>query len=489
MVTAKFYLGANGHNARGADRNGRFTQRALTIVDERPEEVDTFDILLSEAQTVREALQEAYPHTKEPIDNLFRFMQPYSYAPANRLYRPGVDVDREQVNGQLAWFNTEAARWLAASASKKIPGVDRLFAFAQAMALGCGYVVSASRNVRFVGYTSKLTVNLSAGTILLDATADVDGVSQVVPWRLQTEVPQARYDNLEIVHVRQHTNKRLKEFLSTATNQRSYVGWMVKTIKEHMAPGERGLVICKKVLVDHERVPHWPDGDERFKDPDSYTKRYEWDIDGRQLCATNLGTGIGSNNWKDADVVFLFEEFYIPRRIAAATVQGLREHRADEGDLASMKTLNSKAPGVDVIAEGHRLRWTKQLALRGRARSYDEHGMCGKQRLVVGSELKSFMANVSRLFPGAKVRTTGVGEDAQWGDRVIETLSAHTGSTILTTAELSERLGRPWRSVSSNVLTPAFLGALEGLGWRYVSQRGRGGCRFERVVLNEAVAA
>ena len=65
-------------------------------------------------------------------------------------------------------------------------------------------------------------------------------------------------------------------------------------------------------------------------------------------------------------------------------MQGLREHRADEGDLASMTTLSSKAHGVDIIAEGHRLRWTKQLALRGRARSYDEHGMCGKQRLVVG---------------------------------------------------------------------------------------------------------
>jgi hypothetical protein len=404
VVTHRFYLGNKGHNARNVVHHSHFGQRALTIVDERPEEVETFDILLSEAQAVREALQEAHPETKEHLNSLFRFMEPYSYEPANRLYRPGVDVDRDTVNKYLEWFNTQSAKRLASSTTN-IPGLDRLFAFAQAMIVGCGYVVSGSQLVRFVGYSSKLTVNLSVGTILLDATADIDGVSHIVPWRVATEAPKARYDNLEIVHVRQHTKKRLSEYLKTAAHQRSYVAWMMQNIKDHMAPGERGLVICKKALFDAEHVPNWPDSDPRFKDPESYTKRFEWDIEGRMLCAIHWGTGIGSNDWKDADVVFLFDEFFIPRRIAVATTQGLREHRADEGDLATMSTLNSKAHGVDVIALGHRLRWTKQLALRGRARSYDEHGMCGKQRLVVSSDLTTFCQRRSKNQPdgGAKV--------------------------------------------------------------------------------------
>ena len=89
-------------------------------------------------------------------------------------------------------------------------------------------------------------------------------------------------------------------------------------------------------------------------------------------------------------------------------MQAFRGHKANEGDLASMKTLNSKAKGVDLIGEGHRLRWTKQLALRGRGRSYDQRGLCGKQRLVISSDLKSFMTNAARLFPGANIRTAGV---------------------------------------------------------------------------------
>lgn len=489
VVTHQFYLGSNGHKARNVVRNGRFAgTRALTIVDERPEEVPTFEVLLSEAQKVREVLQEMHPETNEHMDSLLQFMERYSYVSTNKLYRPGIEVAKEAVSERLAWFNTGPAERLATSAAAKIPGLDRLFAFAKAMVLGCGFVVSSSKLVRFVGYASKLTVNLSAGTILLDATADIDGVSRVVPWRVNAEVPQAHYDNLEIIHVPQHTTKRLKEYFKTAPNQRAYVKWMEQTIIEHVHPGERGLVICKKELFENERIPNWPDGDERFKDPESYTRRYEWDIAGRKLCATHWGTGIGSNAWKDADVVVLFDEFFAPRSVHVANVQGLREHRVDEGDLASMKTLNSSAPGVNAIAEGHRLRWTRQLALRGRARSYDEHGMCGKQRLVVACALGTFMANVGKLFPRAKVHTTGGGDGGKWIEKVIEILNGSTAPTV-TTTELGQRLSKPWREVSFNVLTPAFKSALGGMSWRYVSRRGRGGCRFERVMLNEALAS
>ena len=39
-------------------------------------------------------------------------------------------------------------------------------------------------------------------------------------------------------------------------------------------------------------------------------------------------------------------------------------------------------------------------------------------------ELKTFMANVNKLFPGAKVRTTGEGtEDAKLVDKVLELLN------------------------------------------------------------------
>jgi hypothetical protein len=484
VVTHKFYLGSRGHNARNVVRNGFHGQRALTVVDERPNEAPTLDIMLSEAQAVREKLIETHPDTKEHLDALLRFMEDYNYEPRNKLYRPGLEIDPDELTKALGWFKSGPADRLAQSTATTIPGVGRLFAFAKALVVGRACVATSGALTHFFGYEEQRVIDLSAGTILLDATADIDGISSIVPWRVQTETPKARYDNLEIIHVPKHTKKRLAEYLKTASNQRAYVKYVVETIKQHMEPGEKGLVICKKCLFDHERIPNWEGDDPRFKEPRIYTEEYGWDVDGRKLCATHWGTGIGSNNWRDADVVFLFDEFHIPRRIHVATTQGYRRDRMHEGDLASMSTLNSKAPGVDTIADGHALRWTKQLALRGHARFYDETGMCGKQRLVVGVELKKFMANVDKLFPGAKVRTECDNSDGTPLITRILGLLNKTEQRDLTSKDIGKLIGRPWRAVSRNVLTPEFLGIIEARGWSYVSTKGRAGARFERRLAN-----
>lgn len=194
-----------------------------------------------------------------------------------------------------------------------------------------------------------------------------------------------------------------------------------------------------------------------------------------------LRTGIGSNAWQNANVVFLFDEFFVPRWVAAATTQGYRGHRVSEGDFGAMSTLRNKASGIDSIANGHTLRWNKQIAIRGNARNYDETGLCGKQRLVVGSDLKRFMTNATKLFPGAKIRTVGnLSDNATWITRILEILS-NTRERVLTTKELTKITGKPWSKVSFNVLKPEFLSGIAALGWRYVSLKGCKGSRFERV--------
>jgi hypothetical protein len=481
VVTNKFYLGTRGHNACSVVRQGVFGQRALTIVDERPDEAPSLDLMLSGAEAVREAVIEEFPQVKEHLDALLRFMEQYNYAPSNKLYRPGLELDANKAAEELGWFRSPAAARLAKSGSN-IPGVDKVFAFAKALVVGRACVATSGALTHFFGYEEQRVIDRSAGTILLDATADIDGISNIVPWRVETETPKARYDNLQIIHVPQHTKKRLSEYLKTASNQRAYVDWMVETIRLHMQPGEKGLVICKKSLFDNERVPLWDQGDPRFQEPKGFTEEYAWDIDGRRLCATHWGTGIGSNAWRDAEVVFLFDEFFVPRRIAVATTQGYRGDKVNEGDLGAMRTLNSKAMGVDSIADGHALRWTKQLALRGRARLYDEYGVCGRQRLVVGSDLKRFMLNASKLFPGAKIATIGdLSQSGTWITRILEVLN-NTPEPLLTTKSLSTIVGKSWRDLSGNVLGPEFHPALRALGWRYVPTKGRLGARFERIV-------
>ena len=116
-------------------------------------------------------------------------------------------------------------------------------------------------------------------------------------------------------------------------------------------------------------------------------------------------------------------------------------------------------------------------------------------RLVASCELENFLAHVGKLFPGAKVHLAGDSTKGTWAERVIRLLHASEAPSV-TTSELGDVLRREWRKISRDVLTPAFLVALDGMGWRYVSGKGRSGSWFERKLAdaqrmgaNEALAA
>ena len=80
-------------------------------------------------------------------------------------------------------------------------------------------------------------------------------------------------------------------------------------------------------------------------------------------------------------------------------------HRLRNPPLVAMTAPNSRSEEVRQIRDGHLLRWTKQMALRGRSREFDESGAVAAQKLVVTGDLTLLMGNLQRIFPGAKVRS------------------------------------------------------------------------------------
>ena len=353
-----------------------------------------------------------------------------------------------------------------------------MFGFAKALALGYAFVSrggTGEQSTHFIGYESNLLT--TPGTLLLDATADIDGVRQLCPWREHGEAPQARYDNLCVTYVPPFTKTRLHKFFKLAKNRRDYTAWMLATIKEHMEPGQRGLVVCKKELLDNENVPRWPEDDQHGENPNPW----HWNVEGRLLSAVNWGRGIGANTWKDADVVFLFDEFHLRRRTFIATAQGLRNHKATEGDLASMKTLTARAPAVDTIQEGHLLRWWKQMALRGKGRSYDAKGVCGPQKVVCSGDIKR-LSKARALFPHATFEAPTATLGSQTDARNLLAILSRPGlPPVITTRWIGQQMGKPWGTVGKNVMgLEAVKQALTNLGLTYRGGRGVRNAAFLR---------
>jgi hypothetical protein len=483
IVTHAFYKGSRGHKARNVFHDGVSVPRALTVIDEQPDDVEIFDVTCAAATAVLEAVQQDVENGKavEPyVHTLVKFMADKALG-SGSLEKPSDDATTwSGVASGLEWFNTSAAREYVKNHSASIQGLEAVFGFARAMASGYAFIARYSGDApHFVGYQNNLT--LLPGMVLLDATADIDGITQLCPWRSHTKVPQASYANLSIVHVKSCTTQRLSKVLKLASNRHRYVDWMLKTILAQTEPAQRALVVCTKSLFDNQNVPNWPERDERFQRPDAYIREYGWDLEGRKLCATHWGGfGIGANTWQDAEVVFLFDEFFVPRRVTIARAQGLVTAKATEGALGHMKALNSKSPQVDALYDGHLLRWTKQMALRGKGRHFDEHGVCGHQKLVCTGDYERLVANAEQLFPGASI--TRIGDTANtYAEKFLALLSRPGLPDCLTPKCIGEQIGTPWSAWGKNVLKRSKTQAcMKALGWRYVPERGRGGGKFLR---------
>ena len=165
IVTHKLFLGSNSYHAVDVVRDKFFNpggkRRALTLIDEQPREaVAVFDLQLSQAAKIREKRLVTHSQIKEHLDNLLRFMERYHYVQTNKLYRPGIEIDRNALNEQLAWFGSREADDILRSVTSEIafgfsdaqddqrPDPARVFKFANLLRQGFGY--TACENTRLV---------------------------------------------------------------------------------------------------------------------------------------------------------------------------------------------------------------------------------------------------------------------------------------------------------------------------------------------------
>jgi hypothetical protein len=103
-------------------------------------------------------------------------------------------------------------------------------------------------------------------------------------------VPQVNYDNLQIIHAERFTKENLTEFLRKDANRRKYAEHAKKVIREIMPVGARGMVVCKKLLVDHGLLP---DGSIQPAQQQQTDNAFPWNFEGRHLLLPG-GVGMAS---------------------------------------------------------------------------------------------------------------------------------------------------------------------------------------------------
>jgi len=285
--------------------------RQITFIDERVADVSIYDVDTGLIKVVRDRIAERHSATLEHVHQL---TQLHNHLEALWQSASGKSAFDEIPYGQqidLVWFNSEQASNYIASSDDQVRNV---FGFGRALANGFAFLARydvQGKGARFVGYEMNMPVR--PGMILLDATANIDGVSLLVTNRLHVRVPRVDFSNLTITHVEPELPKgyRVSEVISQAKTARPYAEWIKRTIIENTLPQEKVLAVVHLSLLDHDYLP-----------PDHRQFAHAFDLCERKVCFIHWGSGIGSNRWKDASAVFLFGEFHIPKRALVCTSLG-----------------------------------------------------------------------------------------------------------------------------------------------------------------------
>jgi hypothetical protein len=500
VTTHEFYKQVRGDRARIFTRGGLTLPRVVTFIDEKVEEIQTFDATKKVVEHVCEFIQR-HEEWNEPL--LYQLRQFHEFVMQKRYgtndwETPAHDPQAWSAAERVQWFTTqEAGRYMRAQGAR---GSDESFknVFGLARSLAERRMFVQRRNggehgTNYVGY--ERAVPQVTGMVLLDATADIDGTGTLCPWRKLAQVLPERYDRLEVIHVHSIATGTLTRWLDDSDRRELYIQHMLNIVQQQVAPGQNALIVCKrKLVVETKGVPNWSEHmtqfvkstTERMKPAaeGEETPPFPWDHEGRKLAvAWYGGYGIGANDWRDADVVLLFDEYHLPQRIVIATVQGLKDHEASEGILHPGARPTAH-PDVEALKTGHALRWLKQMALRGKAREFDAHGICGQQKLVVTGDIVRLVENFDALFPGATLRhePTALDDDAEHLAKLIYVLMRPELEDTMRATKIGELIGVEWRKASSDLINHhSWHGVHRCLGWEYVSRRGKLGSFFRRV--------
>lgn len=480
IVTHAFFEGKNG----GLAADGRH----LIIYDEKPKDVTIFDLGHDDFAAFRDGVlssQGPQSDLYQAARELWKFADDiYEHGGAqggNGLFEPLMRHQFSHCLNQIAALADDQEKLVSLLCpSLDIERLKAMCGFAKSLASGYAFLWKYNCNriegCRFVGYS--MDFPLRPGMALLDATSDIDGVSQLVPWRAHpVPCPQVNYSRLTL-HPIEPPAELQRTPVSKIVVRRDLIEqwreWLIQMVLQHTSPGNDVLVVTHKRLI-----PHLPSSN----DPED-----QWR--GRLVRYCNWGNGIGSNQWRMCQHVFLIGEFFIPKRATVASCLGLTTSRPSAANLRDAQDIQGLKGSFRHHQEGHLLRWTKQLACRGSVRNIDEDGVCGPMHLYVTGEFSRVVSHCQTLFPGCRLLPRDTSANPKVQQLATEPFISRLTSCLLGTSE--EELSTKAVEALARCRIDGHVSWLTGsegqrllrhIGWRFIpGKRGRGNhARFVKI--------
>jgi len=349
---------------------------------------------------------------------------------------------------------------------------------------GEGRVFMSRQDKSFHSYELALSQKYSA-FLLLDATCKLQSMVPLSPFVDCASVDELDYENLQVYYI--DWPKELRDSKTVVANPvltRRYASLLRRFVLANSVEGDEVLVIS------HKRILEGQDWDS-LTDPNCPA-----DWEGRKVNTQHWGAGVGSNRFNHKTHVFQFGEYHMPRASLIAQAHAWSQLPLTDESLKSAQGVRS-AGGLCVpkgmygeVHEGTLLSATKQLAMRGSARTVSSDGKCGSMKLFVTMELARLVPSLEKVFPGTPHPIEAaypVGDEPlhpKGHEGLIYLMAGLRGKVDVSAKTIEEMTGIP-----SSKLSRAFAACspvLSALGWSIVSAKERGYAGKGLYLFNEA---
>jgi hypothetical protein len=464
VVTHALWRGEIDRGKEGGVRYYKGQRRSVVFVDEHPELVQIIERQPNDFLRLRDLIHEATPsHPAIPVLEELTERADAALKGDGAGYAPCVVavvdmMDLFEDHGHP--LNRAKSLGLGHVPLNVLNEIDLTCRFLLASAKGCSF--RSRQGFSLVAYEADF--DPGPGHVLLDATADITGMVELMGGVETVDIENVDFSNLSIVHVRQPKGfENVSEVVKLARLARPYAEWMRHTVLEHTEPGDDVLVVTHKAMLDRGYL-------EGSENPDT-----PLDWEGRKVNTIHWGIGIGSNKYRHKGVVFSFSEFHKPLRTSIATAFGWTKAPLNSRTIADANVpLNPK--GMFLTArDGHLLRWNKQLVCRGNVRNIDAEGRCGKMKWVTSMDPHRLVASIPVMFPGAPLPALGKPEAGQRESKVdalCRLLTVEALRPRLWANEIEEATGIKANNLAWEIgRSPALQTTMDSYGWRLASAK------------------
>ena len=296
--------------------------RDLVIVDEMVKEIQQYAIDLQAVEGAKAAVESNSDAPSQAIAGIIaleRFLQ--ERIGASVTWRPAIDLladeDVKDLRPWLAWFDTREAEEFAQRAKHK--SIAPVFGYAACLHRGWAYTTTYGNETVLMGYHNGLDIDMPM--LQLDGTSDINGLRGLgLKDREVLPGPSVNYAALDAVIETPPTRMTIAKYLGSVRNAKTYAKWLDSLIVKHAQPGQKVLVVCKKVLLglpDTEHAmyafPTWSEDSAKWGRI-NYTTEFGYRLDGRHVAVQWWGgPSSGHNAFQEADVVILADAQWEPR--------------------------------------------------------------------------------------------------------------------------------------------------------------------------------